>query len=103
MGETLHGSPRKAEFRIKRRAFCLVPPDGGLLVFVVVVLTAYGQQPTAPMVRYYSQQPATSQPFVTSRQSTTYGAWMMPPPSYADVVTGTINQVSVIRSRPLSY
>ena len=33
MGETLHRSPRNAEsFRIKRRAFRLVPPDGGLLV-----------------------------------------------------------------------
>ena len=35
MGETLHRSPRNAEsFRIKRRAFRLVPPDGGLLVLV---------------------------------------------------------------------
>ena len=35
MGETLHRSPRNAEsFRIKRRAFRLVPPDGGLLVSV---------------------------------------------------------------------
>ena len=33
MGETLHRSPRNAEsFRIKRRAFRLVLPDGGLLV-----------------------------------------------------------------------
>ena len=33
MGETLHRSPRNAEsFRIKRRAFRLVPPDGGLVV-----------------------------------------------------------------------
>ena len=33
MGETLHRSPRNAEcFRIKRRAFRLVPPGGGLLV-----------------------------------------------------------------------
>ena len=33
MGETLLCSPRNAEsFRIKRRAFRLVPPDGGLLV-----------------------------------------------------------------------
>ena len=33
MGETLHRSPRNAEsFLIKRRAFCLVPPHGGLLV-----------------------------------------------------------------------
>ena len=33
MGETLHHSPRNAEsFRIKRRAFRLIPPDGGLLV-----------------------------------------------------------------------
>ena len=33
MGETLHRSPRNAEnFRIKRRAVRLVPPDGGFLV-----------------------------------------------------------------------
>ena len=33
MGETLHLSPLNAEsFRIKRRAFRLVSPDGGLLV-----------------------------------------------------------------------
>ena len=33
MDETLHRSPRNAEsFRIKRLAFRLVPPDGGLLV-----------------------------------------------------------------------
>ena len=33
MGETLHRSPRNAEsFRIKWRAFRLVPPDGGLHV-----------------------------------------------------------------------
>ena len=33
MGDTLHRSPRNAEsFRIKQRAFHLVPPDGGLLV-----------------------------------------------------------------------
>ena len=33
LGETLHRSPRNAEsFRIKRRAFRLVTPDGGLLV-----------------------------------------------------------------------
>ena len=33
MGKTLHRSPLNAEsFRIKRRAFRLVPPDGGLLV-----------------------------------------------------------------------
>ena len=33
MGETLHRSPRNADsFRIKRRAFSLVPPDSGLLV-----------------------------------------------------------------------
>ena len=33
MGEILHRSPRNAEsFRIKRRAFHLVPPDGELLV-----------------------------------------------------------------------
>ena len=33
LGETLHRSPRNAQsFRIKRRAFRLVPPDGGLLV-----------------------------------------------------------------------
>ena len=38
MGETLHRSPRNAEsFRIKRRAFRLVPPDGGLLVAHSVV------------------------------------------------------------------
>ena len=35
MGETLHRTPRNAEsFRIKRRAFRLVPPDGGLLVSI---------------------------------------------------------------------
>ena len=34
LGETLHRSPRNAEsFLIKRQAFRLVPPDGGLLVF----------------------------------------------------------------------
>ena len=33
MGETIHRSPRNGEsFRIKRRAFHLVPPNGGLLV-----------------------------------------------------------------------
>ena len=33
MGETLQSSPRHAQsFRIKRCAFRLVPPDGGLLV-----------------------------------------------------------------------
>ena len=33
MGETLHHSPRNAEsFRIKRRAFRLVPPDRGFLL-----------------------------------------------------------------------
>jgi len=36
LGETLHRSPRNAEsFRIKRRAFRLVPPDGGLLVLLI--------------------------------------------------------------------
>ena len=34
LGETLHCSSRNAEsFLIKRRAFRLVLPDGGLLVF----------------------------------------------------------------------
>ena len=38
MGETLHRSSRNAEsFQIKRRAFRLVPPDGGLLVKTAVV------------------------------------------------------------------
>ena len=37
-GETLHRSPRNAEsFQIEQRAFRLVPPDGGLLVFSLAV------------------------------------------------------------------
>ena len=37
LGKTLHRSPRNAEgFRIKRRVFRLVQPDGGLLVVVVM-------------------------------------------------------------------
>ena len=37
LGETLHRSPRNAEsFLIKRRAFCLVQPDGELLVIVLL-------------------------------------------------------------------
>ena len=40
MGKTLHHSPRNAEsFQIKRGAFRLVPPDGGLLVFMQIWLS----------------------------------------------------------------
>ena len=43
MGETLHRCPRNAEsFRIKQRAFRLVPPDGGLVVFGFDCSTHFG-------------------------------------------------------------
>ena len=36
LGETLHhSSPNAESFRIKWHAFCLVPPDGGLLVITL--------------------------------------------------------------------
>ena len=37
IGETLHRSPRNPEsFRTNRRAFRLVPADGGLLVLTII-------------------------------------------------------------------
>ena len=42
IGETLHRFPRNAEsFQIKRRAFRLVPPDGGFLVWIKYALLAW--------------------------------------------------------------